>query len=108
MTGAYVCEARIRPPAGSYGSAGYVYASYYSGPSCTGSLLEAVFYCSNGATGSACSDLSSYQYSEGMLTTLFRALVDAAHNNRKVDAGTGTCNAGGSGCGRWVIFRAQP
>ena len=55
----YVCEATYNPaPSTFFGSYGYAWAYFYSGPACTGSFLGYGIYLSQGAS-------SGDLYSEG-------------------------------------------
>jgi hypothetical protein len=82
----FVCNVDLTPGASGDGNYGFVVASLYSGPSCTGSYYGYYYFCSTGATPS--SQCSPWPYSEIGLNTLFQGLREAAAANQKIFAQT--------------------
>ena len=76
----YICSAVHDPSSGSLGNAGYIYASVFSGPSCTGSQVASGYFCSTGATSSTCGRI----YSEASLLHLMDRMQAAAAVNQRV------------------------
>jgi hypothetical protein len=75
----YVCKAGYYP--GSFpiwGDYGYAWAYYYSGPYCTGSFLQGVYYYGTGST------LSTIQYTDLELQALVSNLARAARTPQRV------------------------
>jgi hypothetical protein len=105
----YVCEA-WRFPSGyntGQGSYGAVVASFYSGPSCTGSVVSMLWFCSTNATSSVCAlpatcGGAGALYTEEELNTLIQMLRSAAAGNQKVEE-----DKCGSQSGEVVYFRAD-
>jgi hypothetical protein len=70
---------------GTGGRDGYLYVSFYTGPSCSGNWLTGAFVCSGGATNSGCSQ--QYILSDSQLQSLYGNIQRAAAANQKVYVG---------------------
>jgi hypothetical protein len=67
---------------GNGGTAGYLYVSFYTGPSCSGNWLTGAFVCSTGATNTGCSP--QLALSDGQLQSMWGNIQRAAAGNQKV------------------------
>ncbi|MCH9688492.1 MAG: hypothetical protein K0V04_44085 [Deltaproteobacteria bacterium] len=103
----YVCTAFLSPGDNIWGDDGYVVATYYSGPACTGSYQAGKTYCSANANTISCASSPQYSYSAESLIALYHALRYAADVAQRVDYYTSGCFFGGSGCGSVVVFRGN-
>ena len=79
----YICEMGWDPTYANFGSSGYIFLNFYSGPSCTGSFLGATYVCSTGAPSATC-DLNTL-YSVTQMSALFQNLSRAQVSNQRVD-----------------------
>ena len=102
----YVCSTFMVPGDTHLGDEGYVSATYYSGPNCTGSYLGGKTYCSPGRVyfTSACAESATYLYHRADLNALFSALSRAAEWGQRIWYGTTTCASGSTHCGSTVYF----
>lgn len=76
----YVCDVTQYKYQGSpvnAGNYGYIDVSIYSGPHCTGSVVGTHYYCSVGATWTACAADTTKLLSETELLALRRDLLDS-------------------------------
>jgi hypothetical protein len=67
---------------GTGGRDGYLYVSFYTGPSCTGNWLTGAFICSGGATNTGCSQ--QFLLTDSQLQSMYGNLQRAAGANQKV------------------------
>jgi hypothetical protein len=101
----YVCNAAFVPyTGGAKGSEGYVYATMYSGPNCTGSLVGVRDFCSHGATSTSCLSNAAYRFSRADLRDLLATLQAASIHDENLGVLTSTCNGGAAGCAAYVIY----
>jgi hypothetical protein len=86
----YVCSTHINPVTlTGDGDAGSVYATFYSGPNCTGTFTYGLKYCSTNATDSVCAIPASCSgnkllYSGGQLNQLASMLQQALLSGERV------------------------
>jgi hypothetical protein len=70
---------------GTGGQNGYLYLSFYTGPSCTGNWVTGAFACSGGATNTGCSQ--QLILTDSQLQSLYGTLQRVAAANQKVYVG---------------------
>jgi hypothetical protein len=70
---------------GNGGRDGYLFVTFYTGPSCSGNWLTGAFVCSGGATNNGCSQ--QYILTDSQLQSLNGNLQRAAAGNQKVYVG---------------------
>jgi hypothetical protein len=70
---------------GNGGRDGYLYLSFYTGPSCSGNWLTGAFVCSGGATNTACSQ--QFSLTDSQLQSLYGNIQRAGAANQKVYVG---------------------
>ena len=80
----YICNVTYWPSQGTLGASGYVRASFYTAPSCTGTSRGYFYLCSENSTASQCASSTRYEYSLEVLLAHFRAMQDAAINGEYV------------------------
>jgi hypothetical protein len=107
-TNGYVCSTR-RNMSTSYGSAGAAYVSYYTAPDCAGSFAGSRYYCSSGASSSACTSNSSYLYGAAELNTFMTMFQTAALEGSKISFADVPCGVGGgTDCGGYFYVYGMP
>jgi hypothetical protein len=70
---------------GNGGQNGYLYVSFYTGPSCSGNWLTGAFICTSGATNNGCSQ--QFLLTDGQLQSMHGNIQRAAASNQKVYVG---------------------
>ena len=103
----YVCSTFYYPGSSILGNEGYISATYYSAPGCTGSYLYSKAYCSPGANTASCASSSAYHYGREAILALAEGLRTAAETGQRVGVYTSTCIYGSSGCGSVVTFHGN-
>lgn len=92
---AYVCYSAHFPGSGSNGSYGYISASTYSGPACSGNYLGTIRLCTKNATSNSCPASSTALHSEASILNASSGLREAAKLETKVWVYTTACTGGG-------------
>jgi hypothetical protein len=103
---AYLCDVEHQKNEGSYfGEAGYLVASYYSAPNCTGSYLGYHYYCSKGAVGGYCAAGTQNLFRREELLALRHELLEHAHGGYRITSFNTPCNNGDTKvCARIIRF----
>jgi hypothetical protein len=104
----YVCEAVHVPAGTSLGASGYVYATLYSEPNCTGTYWGTRYFCSPTPTMSLCASSANYHHDQAELIALFAGLQRAIIHDTFVTVWSTTCLVSGSTtCGAYVGYEAN-
>jgi len=100
----YACGVRYLPFSNTFGSEGYIFFSVYTGPDCTGTLVQAYALCTTGSTSNSCS--SSARYERQGILAVFEALSRAAGDHQKISVYAYQCNGGSTtyNCAQYVQF----
>jgi hypothetical protein len=77
----YFCDVEFQPGPSQFGPNGYVWASVYTGPGCTGNFVFGAYLCSTGATDPNCA-----QYEYANLPAMFSVMHNAELANQKIYA----------------------
>jgi hypothetical protein len=93
----YFCNASYRPYSSTYGNAGFITATVYSGPDCTGSLVGTRIICTTGATSTSC-PVASFHRTDSQLQADVMPILYAIDKNVKFLGTYAVCIGGASGC----------
>jgi hypothetical protein len=104
---AYVCEVYYTPSSTTMGSDGWLMVSLYTAPNCSGSFHATRYYCGGTVTSTLCANSTNFRYNTAKLMGFLTAIQQAAMNDQQVVDVTSSCIGGGSGCGAYLIFRAN-
>lgn len=103
----YVCSVRYFPGSTSLGSEGYTYLFTTSAPDCAGTV-DITYFCTTGASSTACPASATYRYERHGILALFQALQRASTADQYVIPVVVACNGtGGTTCGAYVSFTSE-
>lgn len=101
----YICNTRHNPGSTSLGDYGFIEASIYTGPDCTGSYFGTWYLCSTGATDSECAGPPQYRFTSAeQLAAVFAPIAEAAGENYPASRATVWCIGGGGSCLAYIRF----
>jgi hypothetical protein len=103
---AYPCNVEFVPRSTYLGDYGYFHVTYYTQPHCSGTFVDVIYYCSEGATYNSCPASEYYLFDDTQqISIVYLAVASSARDGDAVNFTEVTCRSGSAGCGGPIGIR---